>query len=94
MLILVRPRNGLGLAPMDKVRELVEGRLMVGHVGALCRGGVYIHFVYLWTSEGLSQRNRKIFTVLEEHVASHGRLWFAGGDFQILAEVPKTSAIL
>ena len=54
---------------------------------------MYVYCVYLWTSEGLSERNRKILQTLEEHTAAHGRPWVAGGDFQIPAEVMKATNI-
>ena len=47
VLIAVRPRIGMGPHPYSKAWELVEGRLMVAHIDALCKGGVYKYCVYL-----------------------------------------------
>ena len=91
VLIAVRPRLGLGAGPKAESWELVEGRLMVGYVNALCKGGLYIYCLYLWTSEGLSERNANILRTMGTHAAGHGRPWLAGGDFQIPASAMRGS---
>ena len=78
VMVAVRPRIGMGPPSHNKAWELVEGRLMVAHIDALCKGGVYMYCAYLWTSGGLSARNREILGTISKHAAEHGRPWVVG----------------
>ena len=64
---------------------------MVCHMDAMCKGGIMVYNAYLWTSEGLSTKNEEILEAIMGHRASHGKPWFAAGDFQIPVEVMQES---
>ena len=49
-LVMTLP-EGLGSPPV------AASRMIVSHVSAVCRGGVFVVSAYLWCSDGASQRN-------------------------------------
>ena len=91
VMLACRPRIGVGYAPGETTATLVPGRLMACHVNALCKGGLVVYNVYLWTSEGLSHRNVQILEAVLAHKAGHRKPWVLGGDFQIEAKAMQES---
>ena len=81
--IAAKSRIGMGLCPGGGGVEIVPGRLAAVHLATIAKGGIVGYSVYLWPSEGLSERNVGILRELGEHAASHGKAWVAGGDWNM-----------
>ena len=71
--------------------EVVPGRLAAVHLATLAKGGVVGYSVYLYPSEGMTERNREILDKLGQHAAAHGKVWVAGGDWNMDPESLCTS---
>ena len=85
--VAARARIGMGYSPGLTIAELVPGRLTVVHLATLAKGGMVAYSVYLWPSEGLTERNLAVLHVLASHVLSHGKVWVAGGDWNLEPDV-------
>ena len=84
--IAAKARIGLGYAPGCLTAEIIPGRLAAAHAATLTKGGLVCYSVYLWPSEGLSHRNLSVLHVMAEHAAGHGKVWMAGGDWNMEPE--------
>ena len=85
--IAARSRIGMGMCPGCGSVEIVPGRLVVVHLATLAKGGIVGYSVYLWPTEGLSERNVGILRELGQHAAAHGKAWVAGGDWNLNPEL-------
>ena len=83
VMVAARAKIGLGYAPGDSSGVVVEGRIAAAHVAAGCKGGLVCYTVYLYPSEGLSDRNVKLLESLAIHARGHGKPWLAGGDWNM-----------
>ena len=63
-----------------------EGRLSVAWVDGVLRGGVMVLSVYLWHTEGLTDRNMDLLNAVGEAVARFGGPWVLGGDMNLTPE--------
>ena len=77
--VAARSRIGVGWCPGCDKAEVVPGRLAAVHLATLAKGGVVGYSVYLYPSEGMTERNREILDKLGQHAAAHGKVWVAGG---------------
>ena len=87
--IAVRSGIGLGRAAdlgFDCSPRESPGRLAVGWVDGVLRGGVMMISIYLWHSEGLSERNVALLHAAGEAIASFGGPWMMGGDWNMEPE--------
>jgi hypothetical protein len=50
------------------------------------RGGLLVLTMYLWHSEGLSQRNLELLWAAGEVIVAHGGPWLLGADFNMSPE--------
>ncbi len=85
--IAARDAYGMTLVPGMKRSELVEGRVVLVHLGGLVRGGYGLATVYLWTSEGMSARNLAILDALGAALRGLGIPFVVGGDWNVGPEV-------
>ena len=84
--VAARSKYGMGTScgsPHDASPSGSEGRVTVAWVDGVLRGGILVVSVYLWHSEGLADRNRKILEVAAEAVVRHGGPWMIVGDFNM-----------
>ena len=65
----------------DISTDEAPGRCASIWVDGIVRGGVLIISIYLFDSEGLTQRNRAILSRAGEIIRKHGGPWIIGGDF-------------
>ncbi len=92
----VAVRSHLGLAMPRRLLdfEQLHSRVQVRWMGALCRGGLHLVSVYLWTSEGLSQRNLDLLQCLAGVLAAIRGPWLLAGDFNVPPESLRESGWL
>ena len=81
VMIAAKSRIGMGYPPGDTTGTVVEGRIVAAHIDAICKGGVVFYSVYLYPSEGLTERNNLLLKDLAEHIRGHGKAWIAEGDW-------------
>ena len=62
------------------------GRIAKAWVQAVTPCGLLVISVYLWTSEGLTQRNREIISTALGEARAHGGPWVILGDFNLTPE--------
>ena len=67
VMVAARSKIGLGHAPGDSSGVVVEGRIAAAHVASGCKGGLVCYTVYLYPSEGLTDRNVKLLESLAMH---------------------------
>ena len=77
----------MGCSPGAARAEVIPGRLAAVHLATLAKEGVVAYPVYLWPSEGLSNRNLAVLHALAEHASSHGKAWIAGGGWNLEPDV-------
>ena len=83
VMIAARSKIGIGLVPGDTTGVVVEGRIVAVHIAAVCKGGVVCYSVYLYPTEGLTDRNLKLLEALAIHARGHGKPWIAGGGWNL-----------
>ena len=66
-------------------------RMQHAHVGAVCRGGIHCVAVYLYNSEGLSERNRGVLLDLARLIRGLRGPWVVMGDWNLSPEVLQAS---
>ena len=72
-----------------------EKRVAVAWVDGVLRGGLMVISVYLWHSEGLSDRNMSVLHAAGDAIAKFGGPWLMGGDFNMTpAELQRAHAWL
>ena len=84
--IAVKAQFGLGKAaqmPHDISPPESPGRLSVGWVDSVLRGGIVVVSLYIWHCEGLSDRNCQLLEAAGEAVCRHGAAWCIAGDFNM-----------
>eukprot|EP00972_Heterocapsa_arctica_P075083 11079369-Heterocapsa_arctica.AAC.1 len=69
--------------PFDCSPEGSEGRLSAAWLEGVLRGGVMVMSVYLWHTEGLTERNIGILNAAGEAAARFGGPWLLAGDFNM-----------
>ena len=90
--VAVAARTHLGLArsPVE-VDARYRARVIVAWVGAGLRGGLHLVSVYLFPSEGLSDRNRVLLEEVARLVTTVRGPWLVGGDFQMSPDQLRAS---
>ena len=63
-----------------------RSRIMHSWLGLGRKGGVHVFSVYLWTSEGMSQRNRELLDELQRLTRLVKGPWIVGGDMNMVPE--------
>eukprot|EP00973_Karenia_brevis_P068763 9559962-Karenia_brevis.AAC.1 len=63
--------------------ECVTHRVHCRHVGAVCKGGIYLVSIYLWTKEGLSKRNLDLLQAVAQVISQLRAPWVLAGDWNI-----------
>ena len=89
--VAVRSFFGLSLPRQAMDYELLRTRVLVRWMGAVCRGGLHLVSVYLWTAEGLSQRNLDLLQCLAGVLAGLRGPWIVAGDFNVTPDVLQSS---
>ena len=79
----VATRAHVGMADIEHldIPESLWNRCCIKHVGAVCRGGIFIISAYFWTAEGLSDRNRRMLNDLAFVISRLHGPWILGADF-------------
>ena len=60
-------------------------------MGGVQKGGVHIISIYLWTSEGLTERNLALLHRLKLLVRTLKGPWIVGGDWNVEPELLQSS---
>ena len=87
--IAVKSKIGMGRVgglPHDISPPGSEGKVSVCWADGVLRGGILCVSVYLWHTEGLSERNCQILEAAGKAVCQHGGAWCIIGDFNMTAE--------
>ena len=77
--------------PQAQGWEYDTTRMQHAHVGAVCRGGIHCVAVYLYNSEGLSERNRGVLLDLARLIRGLRGPWVVMGDWNLSPEVLQAS---
>ena len=64
----------------------MPGRLSATWTHGIVRGGMVMISIYLFDSEGMSERNRKLLDTAGDLIASLGLPWALMGDFNMTPE--------
>ena len=84
--VLARRPTGIGV-PSDLQKDLsppcAQGRLTAAWVDGILHGGILVLSIYLFDSEGLSDRNVELIEKAGQAVITHGGPWVIGGDFNM-----------
>jgi hypothetical protein len=62
----------------------LNGRVRISFVNAILKGGLFIISIYLWHSEGLSERNLSLLNHLARVLASLRAPWLIAGDWNMV----------
>ena len=84
--IAARQKVGIGRAgslPIDLSPRGSEGRLAAAWIDGVVKGGLLFLSLYLFDSEGLSDRNVELLERAGAAVVQHGGPWAIGGDFNM-----------
>ena len=92
--VAVRSHLGLAMPRQPLEFENLKSRVQVRWMGAVCRGGLHLVSVYLWTSEGLSQRNMDLLQCLAGVLSRLRGPWLVGGDFNLTPDMLRASGWL
>ena len=87
--VLARSHIGLGTmwqGQLDFSPRSSKGRLTAMWTDGILKGGMLLMSIYLWHSEGLSQRNLDILNAAARIVHYHGGPWLLAGDFNMTAD--------
>ena len=81
----VAVRSHLGMAPPRQPMrfEQLRSRVQVRWMSSICRGGLHLISVYLWTAEGLSVRNLDLLQCVAGVLANLRGPWLLAGDFTV-----------
>ena len=84
--VLARRPTGIGV-PSAMQKDLspsgAEGRLTAAWIDGILHGGILVLSIYLFESEGLSDRNVNLIEKAGQAVVTHGGPWVIGGDFNL-----------
>ena len=92
--VAVRSHFGLALPRQAVEDDAMRSRVQVRWMGAVCRGGLHLVSVYLWHTEGLSQRNLDLLQCLAGVLRQLRGPWIVGGDFNLTPDMLRTSGWL
>ena len=81
-----------GLARGGRGTGVAEGRIVATWVEGGVRGGILCLSAYLWTTEGLSERNVEVLAQLGEMIRQRRGPWIIGGDFNMSPERLRSEA--
>ena len=92
----VAVRSRIGHSNCDNLMWFAElgGRIRVSFVNAVLTGGLYVVSIYLWHSEGLSERNLTLLHSLGRLLASLRAPWIVAGDWNIIPSLLEKSGWL
>ncbi len=81
--VAVSVRSHLGIARSKHALDdpVLAHRLVVRWVGSICRGGVHMASMYLWTKEGLSERNLDLLQAAARYLRGLSGPWCMAADF-------------
>ena len=68
------------------IKPALRSRISCAWVGTGRRGGFHVLSVYLWTKEGMSDRNRELLEEITGVTKLLRGPWILSGDFIVLAE--------
>ncbi|CAK0899811.1 unnamed protein product [Prorocentrum cordatum] len=93
----VQQRGGFvrkGINQWDISPRESKGRLAVAWIDAYSKEGLVLGAAYLWNSEGLTQRNKRILAKWGATMNAIQRGWILGGDFNIGPEMLEQAEIV
>ena len=92
------PMSGVGSSPFDDLsvedRAQYDGRFVAAVVGAGPSRHTLVVATYLWASEGLSQRNLRMLSLIDKWLCSQNRPFVWAGDFNNLPEDVAAAGVL
>ena len=91
--VAVLARKGIGLTAGENnvVGDAHSERLHHAWMGGVQKGGVHVISIYLWTGEGLTERNLALLHRLKLLVRTLKGPWVVGGDWNIEPELLQSS---
>ena len=89
--VAVRSHFGQELPKQEIDFEVLRSRVQVRWMGAVCRGGLHLVSVSLWTSEGVSQRNLNLLQCLAGVLCRIHGPWLLGGHFNMTPDTLRAS---
>ena len=92
--IAARSFFGMVQRRLAEVPVRFQSRISCAHVGAFCKGGEHFISLYLWTSEGMSQRNLDLLQTVAMVVASLCGPWVLAADFNVTPDVLRQTGWL
>ena len=83
--VAILARRGIGMADhgAESLPCTHRDRLSVNWIGGVRRGGMHVISIYLWTSEGLSERNSSLLHHLSLLIGSLRGPWIVAGDWNV-----------
>ena len=84
--------DGGGVGASGEGSGVAEGRITSAWVQGGVRGGILCLSLYLWTSEGMSGRNKEILNQAGELIKQHRGPWIIGADFNMAPNILQTEA--
>ena len=79
--------HGMLAESWDCSTQCSPGRLCVAWIDAVVKGGIMAGSLYLWHTEGLSERNRGLLNAFAEQVFAYSGPWSLQGDFNMSPNV-------
>ncbi len=81
--IAVRSHIGHAAAADEATFECCASRVVVTHMGAVCKGGIFLVSAYLWCSEGASARNLALLQAIGQRIRQLRGPWVMAADFNL-----------
>ena len=81
--IMTKRHIGMDPSANDFIKARYRSRISCAWVGTAKKGGFYLLSVYLWTSEGMSQRNAELLDEIERVTKLLRAPWVLGGDLNM-----------
>ena len=82
--LAIAARSYMGVSPVPHSHgNDMASRVHVAWIGSICRGGFFLLSIYLWDSEGLSERNLAVLHRAAAIAHSISGPWLIGGDFNL-----------
>ena len=85
--VAVRSHMGHSPAEDQAYFECCKSRVVITHLGAVCKGGIFLVSVYLWCSEGASTRNLEILQAVGQRIRQLRGPWVMAADFNLAPDV-------
>ena len=92
--VAVRSHIGHALAADVVSFECCASRVIVTHMGAICKGGIFLVSAYFWCSEGASQRNIMLLLCIGQHIRQLHGPWILAADFNFPPSVLQSTGWL